>query len=154
MDLILWRHAEAQDARDGQGDLERALTTKGERQAERMAQWLTRRLGASARILVSPALRCQQTVAPLGRTFETVEAVGLNTSVTELLQAAGWPDAGQPVLVVGHQPTLGLVAARLLADVDQPWPMKKGAVWWLRRRERDGAGAQVVLQAVLGPDCV
>jgi phosphohistidine phosphatase len=59
MDLILWRHAEAQDARDGQGDLERALTTKGERQAERMAQWLTRRLGASTRVLVSPAQRCQ-----------------------------------------------------------------------------------------------
>jgi phosphohistidine phosphatase len=154
MDLILWRHAEAQDACDGQGDLERALTTKGERQAERMAQWLTRRLGASTRILVSPAQRCQQTVAALGRAFETVEAIGTDASVAELLEAAGWPDADEPVLVVGHQPTLGLVAARLLADVDQPWSMKKGAVWWLRRRERDGAGAQVVLQAVLGPDCV
>ena len=33
MDLILWRHAEAEDARAGQDDLERALTPKGERQA-------------------------------------------------------------------------------------------------------------------------
>jgi phosphohistidine phosphatase len=154
MDLILWRHAEAQDAPEGQGDLERALTPKGERQAERMAQWLSRRLGASARILVSPAQRCQQTVAALGRDFETVEAIGTDASVAGLLEAAGWPDASEPVLVVGHQPTLGLVAARLLADVDQPWSMKKGAVWWLRRRERNGAGVQVVLQAVLGPDCV
>ena len=154
MDLILWRHAEAQDALEGQGDLERALTTKGERQAERMAQWLTRRLGASTRILASPARRCQQTVAALGRDFETSAAIRPDASVAKLLEAAGWPDAGEPVLVVGHQPTLGLVAARLLAGVDQPWSMKKSAVWWLRRRERDGEGAQVVLQAVIGPDCL
>jgi phosphohistidine phosphatase len=83
-----------------------------------------------------------------------VATIGPGARVDALLQAAGWPDAAEPVLVVGHQPTLGLVAARLLADVDQPWPMKKGAVWWLRRRERDGAGARFVLQAVLGPDCL
>jgi phosphohistidine phosphatase len=55
------------------------------------------------------------------------------------------------VLVIGHQPTLGLVAAHLLADAAQAWPIKKGAVWWLRCRDRDGQ-AQVVLQAVQSPD--
>jgi len=93
-------------------------------------------------------------VAPLGRAFETSEAIRPGASVAELLEAAGWPDSSEPVLVVGHQPTLGLVAAQLLAGVDQSWSMKKGAVWWLRRRERNGAGGQVVLQAVIGPDCV
>ena len=38
MDLILWRHAEAHVIKDGQTDLERALTAKGERQAQRLAQ--------------------------------------------------------------------------------------------------------------------
>ena len=58
MDLILWHHAEAVPERPGQSDLERALTPKGERQAQRMAQWLNRHLPDSTRIVASPARRC------------------------------------------------------------------------------------------------
>jgi phosphohistidine phosphatase len=151
MDLILWRHAEAKDALEGEDDLQRKLTGKGERQAERMAQWLNRRLAPSTRILVSPALRCRQTAAPLGRDVETVAALGPDTSVQAVLDAARWPSASEPVLIVGHQPTLGLVAARVLAGVEQAWSMKKGAVWWLRAREAEGG---VALLAVIGPEWV
>jgi phosphohistidine phosphatase len=151
MDLILWRHAEAKDALEGEDDLQRKLTGKGERQAERMAQWLNRRLAPSTRMLVSPALRCGQTAAPLGRDVETVAALGPDTSVQAVLDAARWPSASEPVLVVGHQPTLGLVAAHLLAGVEQAWSMKKGAVWWLRAREAEGG---VALLAVIGPEWV
>ena len=153
MDLILWRHAEAHEPDESQDDLDRALTSKGERQAARMAEWLNQRLVASTRILVSPAKRTQQTAHALGRKFRTVEAIAPGASVEALLVAARWPDASEPVLVVGHQPTLGEAAARLLGDQTQTWTIKKGAVWWLRRRERDGA-AQVVLQAVQAPDCL
>ena len=55
--------------------------------------------------------------------------------------------------MVGHQPTLGVVAALLLGDSSQTWAIKKGAVWWLRDRDREG-GARVVLQAVQSPDCL
>jgi phosphohistidine phosphatase len=151
MDLILWRHAEARDALEGEDDLQRKLTGKGERQAERMAQWLNRRLAPSTRILVSPALRCRQTAAPLGRDVETVAALGPDTSVQAVLDAARWPSASEPVLIVGLQPTLGLVAAHLLAGVEQAWSMKKGAVWWLRAREAEGG---VALLAVIGPEWV
>ena len=151
MDLILWRHAEAHIAREGQDDAERALTPKGERQAQRMAEWLNQRMAASTRVLVSPAVRAQETARALRRSFRTVDALGHDAGVDELLAAVRWPESNEPVLVVGHQPTLGFTAARLLADIDKYWAMKKGAVWWLRRRERDG-GAQVVLQAVQGPD--
>ena len=51
MDLILWRHAEAEDAAPGMSDLERALTTKGVKQARRMGQWLNSQLPDSCRIL-------------------------------------------------------------------------------------------------------
>jgi len=153
MDLILWRHAEAEEAEGSTPDLERALTAKGERQAERMAEWLNRRLTHSTRLLVSPALRCQQTAKALGRKFRTVDALAPGAGVADVLAAAGWPDASGPVLVVGHQPTLGLVAAQLVADAPQPWTMKKGAVWWLRRRPRSDDG-QVVVQAVQSPDCL
>ncbi len=153
MDLILWRHAEAIDAEDPQEDLQRALTSKGERQAQRMAAWLNRQLPASTRVLVSPARRAQQTVAPLERKHKTVLALAPDGDVEGLLHAVRWPDAREPVLVVGHQPTLGLVAAYLLAGQPQAWTVRKGAVWWLRAREREGQ-VQVVLHAVVSPELV
>lgn len=152
MDLILWRHAEAVE-REGVDDLKRALTPKGERQAQKMADWLNHRLAHSTRVLVSPALRCQQTAKALGRSFKTVEALAPDASPEALLKAARWPDANEPVLLVGHQPTLGQLAAQLLAGQALPWSVKKGAVWWLRNRDREGA-APVVLQAVMAPDCL
>jgi len=153
MDLILWRHAEAVPERGDLDDLERALTPKGERQAQRMAEWLNQRLAHSTRILVSPALRCQQTAKALGKSFKTVDALEPDAAVEAVLKAARWGDSVEPVLVVGHQPTLGLVAAQLLAGSALPWSVKKGAVWWLRNRDREGV-APVVLQAVQSPDCL
>ncbi len=150
MNLILWRHAEAEIQRPGQDDMERELTAKGRRQALRVAKWLEARLPASTRILVSPAARTQQTVEPLGRPFATVAMLAPDRGADELLQAAGWPGSGDTVLVVGHQPTLGLVAARLLCGSDQAWSIKKGAVWWFERREREGV-VEVTLLAVQGP---
>jgi len=102
MDLILWRHAEAELQRPGSSDLERALTTKGERQAKRMADWLNQRITHTTRVLVSPARRCQQTAAALGRDFRTVAAIAPGASPQAVLDAARWPDASEPVLVVGH----------------------------------------------------
>jgi phosphohistidine phosphatase len=150
MNLILWRHAEAEIQREGQTDLERELTSKGRRQAKRMAEWLEARLPATTRILVSPSARTLQTVEPLERRFTTVEALAPERSVDDLLLAAGWPDGRDTVLIVGHQPTLGMAAARLLSGSDQAWSVKKGAVWWLERREREGL-VEVTLQAVQGP---
>jgi phosphohistidine phosphatase len=153
VDLILWRHAEAEEASRGQSDLERGLTSRGERQAERMAEWLNQRLAHSTRILVSPALRCQQTAKALGRKGRTVAAIGPGASAAEVVAAAGWPEASTPVLVVGHQPTIGMVAATLLTGSAQPWAVKKAAVWWLRHRPQIDDG-EVVLQAMQSPDCL
>jgi phosphohistidine phosphatase len=153
MDLILWRHAEAHVLREGQDDLERALTPKGERQAQRMADWLNQRLAHSTRILVSPAVRTQQTAKALDKSFKTVPALAPEATADAVLKAARWPDATEPVLVIGHQPTLGQVAALLLSGQPQAWSIKKGAVWWFRRRDREGV-VDTVLQAVQAPDCL
>jgi phosphohistidine phosphatase len=151
MDLILWRHAEAVEAGTKTEDLERPLTSRGERQAARMSGWLNRHLPATTRIIVSPARRTQQTAAALERKFRTVAALAPDASVTTVLEAARWPESKEAVLVIGHQPTLGQVAAHLLAGQEQAWTVKKGAVWWLRSREREGNG-QVVLVAMLGAE--
>ncbi len=159
MDLILWRHAEADEADhadegDGQReDLHRALTHKGERQAERMAGWLRRQLASTTRVLVSPARRTQQTAQRLERKFKTLDAVAPGGTVEALLQAARWPDSREPVLVVGHQPTLGVTASYLLSGATTAWALRKGGVLWLRGREREGQ-IQVVLHAALTPDMV
>ena len=151
MDLILWRHAEAEIIRPGLDDSQRALTPKGERQARRMAQWLNARLPDSTRIIASPAVRSQQTAQALERKFRTVASIAPEASVDDVLVAAGWPGSSVPVLVVGHQPALGMAAARLLSGADQPWAMKKAAVWWLRLREREGE-AHIALHAAQSVD--
>ena len=151
MDLILWRHAEAVELSADELDLDRALTSKGERQAQRMAEWLNQRLAHSTRILVSPAKRCQQTAKALGRKFKTANELAPDGNGEALLKSARWPDASEPVLIVGHQPQCRLVASYLLSEAPQPFTIKKGAVWWIRGRNREDA-SQVILQAVQSPD--
>ena len=147
MDLIIWRHAEAEDERDGLDDLQRALTPRGEKQAARMALWLDQHLPENARILCSPALRCEQTVLPLGRKYKLLDALAPGSGAGLLLDAIDWPQARQAVVVVGHQPTLGQAVAKLIGFKGGDWPIRKGAVWWLRTRERDGHEQTVVLSA-------
>jgi phosphohistidine phosphatase len=148
VDLILWRHADAREAPEEALDHDRPLTAKGERQAAKMSRWLNQHLPDGARVLVSPTLRTIQTAQALDRRKRVMEALGPDQTVEALLHAARWPDAKEPVVVVGHQPTLGLTAAYLLAGVMQPWPVRKGALWWIKRRERDGQ-VEVLLHASL-----
>jgi len=148
MDLILWRHC---DAESGAPDLERRLTSKGAKQAERVAHWLERHLPDNCRVLVSPALRCQQTVKPLDRKFKTVPALAPGANAAAILDAANWPDARESVLIVGHQPTLGQVASFLLSGEESWWSVRKGAVWWLSNHAGE-EGSGVVLKAVVSPD--
>jgi len=150
VDLILWRHAEAEA---GEPDHGRRLTPKGVKQAARMAAWLERHLPDSSRVLVSPADRAQQTAAALGRKFRTVDELAPGGSVAALLAAANWPESREPVLIVGHQPTLGAVASFLLSGEEAYWSVKKGAVWWLTNRDRIGSTA-VVLRVAIGPEFV
>lgn len=148
MELILWRHAEAEDTSP---DLERKLTGRGRKQASRMADWLNPRLPPDIRVLASPAKRAWQTAQALGRDYELVPELEPGASVADLLRVAEWPDSVHPVLIVGHQPTLGQVAMQLLANQAGDLPVKKGGIWWFVSRERAGE-LQVVLRAVAGPD--
>ncbi len=147
MDLILWRHAEAED---GVPDKTRKLTAKGEKQAREMAAWLKARLPKDARVICSNATRAIQTASALADKPEISPALGVGASAASILAAAGWPENGT-VVVVGHQPTLGQVAALLLSGQEQDWSIKKGAVWWITNRVRQDE-AQTVLRAVIAPD--
>lgn len=158
MELILWRHAEAQehpDLANGQPgdalDLARKLTPRGEKQAARMAAWLDRQLPDGARIFASPAQRTEQTALALGRKLKLRDELLPEGDPLALLELVQWPNGRSPVVVVGHQPTLGRVIARLLNLNEEDGPMKKGALWWLRQRERNGA-MQTVIVTVQTPE--
>ena len=151
MDLLLWRHAEAED---GIPDLKRKLTSRGEKQASQMAGWIRKHGPKNLRILASPARRCRQTAQALELPFDTDKRLGTDGNATSLLAAVGWPYGDDTparrnaVLVVGHQPTLGQTAALLLSGTETDWTIKKGALWWFSNRTRQGE-TQTVLRAVM-----
>jgi len=150
MDLILWRHA---DAEEGARDMERKLTSKGRRQAVRVAEWLIAQLPTRYAVLSSPARRARETADALGVRYKISERLAPGAAPSDILEAAGWPSHKGALVVVGHQPDLGRVAAVLLAGAEAEWSVKKGGLWWLTRRERDSK-AQVVVRAVIAPDLI
>jgi phosphohistidine phosphatase len=110
-------------------------------------------LPKSTQVLVSPAERTLQTAKALNVNFEVVQDLAPGASATDIIAAADWPDHSGAVLIVGHQPALGLVASTLIAGRPMPWSIKKAAVWWLSHRAR-GDQAHVVLRGVVGPDLI
>jgi phosphohistidine phosphatase len=152
MDLILWRHAEAIDPELMDNDLERYLTPRGERQAQRMANWLDRMLPQGTRIICSPAKRCEQTVLALGRRYKLREELSPSGHAQEVLELSQWPHSKNPVLVVGHQPYLGQTVAQLIKTESPECSIKKGAVWWLKTKVKEGDILRTSIHCVQGPD--
>lgn len=145
MDLLFWRHAEASPSADSEADLARCLTYRGEKQALRMGRWLDGRLPDGARIFSSPALRAVQTARALGRKFKIVDDLLPGGSPEDLLSWARWPDGRGTLLVVGHQPVLGLTIASLMGWQGQELAVRKGSVWWLRKKQSDSLDSMQVL---------
>lgn len=150
MDLLLWRHAEAEE---GTVDMERQLTKKGRKQAKTMADWIIRHAPRDLRVLVSPAIRCQQTALALGRPFETYFQLGPTATADQLIECAGCPTADDRVLIVGHQPTLGQLASRMLTGIEKNWSIQKGALWWLTRRSSKEKNS-TLLRAAIAADLI
>lgn len=151
MDLILWRHAEAEPHDVNKDDAARELTAKGRKQAAKMGEWLDRNLPSECRILASPAVRTVQTAEALGRKFKTHVSLATDTTAEAILEAAKWPSSREPVLIVGHQPTLGYVASLLIAGSEQDWVMRKGSIVWIAQKAADEAEANYI-RVVLGAD--
>ena len=152
MELILWRHAEADD--QVAGNLSRPLSARGHRQVAWMAAWLQQRLPTKFHVYTSPAEGAQQTCAALGAGTKVSDRLLPGGSVAELLDLVGWPDRAKPVSFdVGPQPLLGRVAAQLLTGVETDLSIRKGGLWWIARREREGK-PNVVVRAVVSPDVV
>jgi phosphohistidine phosphatase len=157
MELILWRHAEAEphkpeEATNPMIDQLRVLTPKGSRHASRVGAWLDRQLPAQCRILSSPATRCVQTAEALGRKYQTLDALNTHSTPEAILEASGWPDARQAVVIVGHNPLLGQVASLILCGQAQEWKIRKASVFWIAHKgEQDPAP---FVRLAVGPDLI
>jgi phosphohistidine phosphatase len=151
-DLLLWRHAD--EVEQGE-ELRRPLTVRGEKQARSMAKWIRREAPKHLRILVSPALHAKQTAKLLEHPFEVSVQLGPTAKASDLLAVAGWPDGmGKrhgAVLLIGHQPALGHLAALLLSGQEESWSIKKGSLWWFTNRTRKSE-TQTILRAVMSAD--
>jgi phosphohistidine phosphatase len=143
MDLILWRHA---DAEEGAPDLSRKLTKKGRKQAAHVAQWLHQHLPKGFEVVSSPAARAMETAEALGVGVKTVAQLAPGASVEAIVKAAGWPSREATVVLVGHQPDFGRALAHLVSGRETEWRLQKGAAWWLE------SGHPVLVKAVLSPD--
>lgn len=153
MELILWRHAEAEAHKpDELADQLRVLTPKGSRHASRIGAWLDRQLPTQCRVLASPATRCVQTAEALGRKFATADALNTDSTPERILDAAGWPDARMPVVVVGHNPLLGQVASLIFSGSRQDWKIRKASIFWIASKGEDDPAPFVRLAA--GPDFI
>jgi phosphohistidine phosphatase len=155
MDLLIWRHAQAEDLNekttDAASDMARPLTPRGQHQAQRVAAWIEPRLPKGVRILSSPALRCENTVAYLGRKYKLQDELAPSGTSDDILQLLKWPDTRLPTLMVGHQPALGELIARLIGAESQKSSIRKGALWWLQYRERAGS-KQMLIHAVISSE--
>lgn len=150
MDLILWRHAEADEAQGTLPDAERGLTERGHANAAKMANWLKHQHMKNVLVLAGPSKRTRQTAEALGLPVKVKAQLGVGAHAVDLLGAAEWPDRSGAVILVSHQPALGRLASLLLSGTEANWTIKKGGVWWFSNRVRADE-TQTVLRAVCNP---
>jgi phosphohistidine phosphatase len=148
MELILWRHAEAEE---GIPDAARELTEKGLDQAERMADWLRSQLPEDVSVIVSPARRTQQTALALRSDFITRDEIGPGASAESMLKVINWPDRQGTVVIVGHQPTLGEVVKKLVPVIPAGLSIRKGSVCWIKDHDVENV-LKPILHAVVYPE--
>lgn len=148
--IILWRHAEAEQAdfELGEQDNARQLTPKGNLQAKRMGRWLKQHLPKNTILLCSPAVRAVQTAEALHYKIQLDNALKPSAVLVDVLNVLAQHQQDKNMLIVGHQPWLGELLAYLFkqsaADIAnmQSISVKKGAVWWLRRHSSETSSQQ------------
>jgi phosphohistidine phosphatase len=118
MRLVIVRHAEAAA---GTPDELRTLTALGREQARDLGHRLREELGTVDAVLSSPLLRARETAEALGLGRpEPDERLAPGATADDVRDAV--EGRGDTVVVVGHQPDCGRIAAALGLDEEPPFP--------------------------------
>jgi phosphohistidine phosphatase len=133
-ELYLIRHGIAEErGEDWPDDSKRPLTEEGKSSLRREARGLVRLGVAFDVVLTSPLVRAKQTAEIIASEFSdrpqlvTVDSLGPNGSFQSVLNDLEKHARKSSVALVGHEPDLGELAARL-AGFRRPLAFKKGAI--------------------------
>ena len=152
--LIIWRHAEAEVQSETGHDADRVLTKRGHKDAAKMAKWLVKHVPDHIALVSSPAIRCLQTAQPLhhlmGSEIKVADFLSVDGNVEGIIKAISGLNNTETLLMVGHQPNLGLLISQLLGMSESACVVKKGAVWWLKQR-KFGQSLHCYIHAVIQP---
>lgn len=141
MRIFLVRHGDADaEIPEGLGDEARALTNKARQAVLAHFQSLAERIGPVQLVLTSPLVRTVQTAQLLSL---AVKHEGLLRAHRSLLpdmpvgsiEALLTEHAGENMALVGHQPSMGAMAAHLLGMQSFPKPVNPGTVIGLERED-------------------
>jgi phosphohistidine phosphatase len=145
MICYLVRHAIAEERSPERPDGERALTAEGVRKMRQAVDGLRRLDVKPGVIWSSPLCRAQETANLLATGLEIKSsaicaALAPESGQTPLLTAM--QTAPDPLMLVGHQPDLGLLASRILTGdpVAVDLPFKKGGVACIAWAGNEAAG--------------
>ncbi|WP_238480168.1 SixA phosphatase family protein [Eikenella glucosivorans] len=151
MNLILWRHAEAED---GSPDLERELTAKGRQQAAASAEWLRPYLNGRVEVWVSQARRSRQTAEALGLPYAVKPELNPINHVEALPALIAAHEGADYLILVGHQPWLGQLCSYLLNGgwlAGSYWTVKKSGIWWFGVKSAADGRLYAKLKAAITP---
>ena len=126
--LVLLRHGIAEDAKDGQDDLDRELTAKGRRRMNAIAAGLARVFPEAEAIYSSPAIRAMQTAEPVAKEYELKfqknDALAPGKPPRKLVDDVKVDYA----IFVGHEPTLSALMLDL-TNTRGAMELKKGGCY-------------------------
>jgi phosphohistidine phosphatase len=128
MDLILIRHAEAEDTFP---DAQRKLTPKGKKDAAKIAKWLLDRIPKDFELYSSNLVRAKETASFLMKEPVIIDELLPHIDPRRLLDKVSWPYDDSTVILVGHQPQIGAIAAYILG-LNGSLKTRKTSLWWFK----------------------
>ncbi|HYI02232.1 SixA phosphatase family protein [Hyalangium sp.] len=156
MRLFLVRHGDADaEIPEGLGDEARALTSKARVNTAQHFAALSERMGPISLILTSPLVRTVQTAQILSAVVKhegllRVHRCLLPDMPVGAVEPVISEHAEQNLVLVGHQPSMGALAAHLLGMQSFPKPVSPGTVIGLERTEGENPGLKFLFYAPLG----
>jgi len=154
MDILLIRHGQAVDEASGLGDAGRWLTAKGRKVSRKVARWIAKGGKRTPRaIWTSPLVRSVQTAEILAAAanykgeLRACAQLSPGHDPGDLLKLLASETIEGPLALIGHEPSLSLIANALLGDVGFTGLKKSGVLaltWDPPAADADGAPATVV----------
>lgn len=124
MEILLIRHGHAVDEAPGLGDAGRWLSAKGRKTTRKVARWVAESdKRRPATIWTSPLVRAVQTAEILAAEvrykgeLQACAQLSPGHDPGDLIKLLGSQSIQGPLALVGHEPSLSLIATALLGDI-------------------------------------